>query len=450
MTDPLSIVRGLRRNACTPLLCSLLLMPAAFAQTPANTSTSPVKVEVVQLPNGSYQLQRNGEHYHVRGAGGPSRYQELADFGGNSTRTWGISQLQSKDENGKNLLDHAHDAGVSVVAGIWVQHVRNGFDYRDPASLEKQREHVRAAVREFRHHPAILIWGLGNEVEITTPGDDPAVWNELNELAKIVKEEDPTRPVMTIIAGTRESKVKGIMDHYPEIDILGVNAYGSARHVPQRLKRIGWTGPYMVTEFGPAGHWEVTKTDWGAPLEPTAEEKAKLYHDTYVALEKNTDGNYLGGYAFLWGHRQEVTPTWFSMFLETGERTPAADAMGRAWTGKWPANRAPIIDSWSVPFGTIRSAPGATFTASVQATSPNGGDLAYEWWILPERQGPSVGGDRERWLTRVEGFIAQPDSPSTTVTMPDKPGPYRLYLKVSNAHGAANTRNIPFYVQAEN
>jgi hypothetical protein len=419
---------------------------ALFAQADEQ-NLDPVRVELVQNHDGSYQLLRNGEAYNIRGAGGPGRYQELADAGGNSTRTWGVRQLRELDENGLSLLDHAHKAGISVVAGIWVHQVRHGFDYTNTESLQKQRDEIREAVREFRHHPAILIWGLGNEIAIATSGDDPAVWTELNELAKIVREEDPYRPIMTVVSGTKPARVHGVMQYAPEIDILGVNSYGGGGTVPERLNNLGWTKPFIIGEFGPRGHWEVPKTDWGAPLEPTAEQKAKLYLRTYQMLEANGGGNYLGSYAFLWGNRQEVTPTWFSMFLETGEKTPSVDYMSFAWTGEWPKDRAPIIEDWEVPFAERKVNPNEVFTVDVSAINQTSSHLEYEWWVLPEREGPSVGGDAEKWLTRLDGVILSTEGSAARLSMPAESGAYRLYLKVSNQKGGATVRNTPFFVK---
>ncbi|MCC5024095.1 MAG: hypothetical protein J6386_15485 [Candidatus Synoicihabitans palmerolidicus] len=36
-------------------------------------------------------------------------------------------------------------------------------------------------VRRYRDHPAVLMWGLGNEME--GDGTDPRVWRELETLA---------------------------------------------------------------------------------------------------------------------------------------------------------------------------------------------------------------------------------------------------------------------------
>ena len=40
---------------------------------------------------------------------------------------------------------------------------------------------------------------------------NPKVWKELEILAKIIREEDPNRPVMTVIAGTSAAKIKNLI-----------------------------------------------------------------------------------------------------------------------------------------------------------------------------------------------------------------------------------------------
>jgi hypothetical protein len=43
------------------------------------------------------------------------------------------------------------------------------------------------------------------------------------------------------------------------------------------IKAAGWTKPFAITEFGVNGFWEVGKTDWGAPYEPTSQEKGRSF-----------------------------------------------------------------------------------------------------------------------------------------------------------------------------
>jgi endo-1,4-beta-mannosidase len=51
----------------------------------------------------------------------------------------------------------------------------------------------------YRNHPALLAWGLGNEVE--GDGTNVAFWQQLDRLALLVKELDPAHPTFTAAAG---------------------------------------------------------------------------------------------------------------------------------------------------------------------------------------------------------------------------------------------------------
>src|SRR5690606_36453778 len=143
----------------------------------------PSRVTLQQDTDGAWQLQRNGEPYVIRGAGGYRGLEQLRAAGGNTLRTWGVEQL-GPDDSGAPLLDRAARLGLCVLVGLWVNHPRHGHDYGDAAMLAAQRDRIREAVRRYRDHPALLMWGLGNEME--GHGSDPRVWRELETLARIV------------------------------------------------------------------------------------------------------------------------------------------------------------------------------------------------------------------------------------------------------------------------
>ena len=62
----------------------------------------------------------------------------------------------------------------------------------------------------------------------------------------------------------------------PSLDLIGVQLYGDIEGMQGRLRDAGWTGAYVVTEWGPTGHWESPETAWGAPIEDDASRKAAL------------------------------------------------------------------------------------------------------------------------------------------------------------------------------
>ena len=121
------------------------------------------------------------------------------------------------------------------------------------------------------------------------------------------------------------------------------------------MDELGLTEPLMVTEWGTIGHWEVPSTDWQAPIELTSAAKAAHICAGYEQVIKANPGRIIGAYAFLWGQKQERTPTWYGTLMETGDRTEAADALQYIWQGVWPSNRAPNVSSIRLAGQTAQS-----------------------------------------------------------------------------------------------
>ncbi len=421
----------------------------AQAYGPAQTAgdNTPSHVEVKSLPGGRYELLVNGQPFFGKGVGGYNNLLMLKKMGGNCFRTWGIESLKEQID-GKPLLDYAQELGLKVVVGIWIGHERHGFNYKDSRQVREQREAVMDAVRKYKNHPAVLMWGLGNEMEgPISDGSQIRIWKELNTLAEMIKKEDSNHPVMTVIAGIGGDKVKNIIRYYPEIDVLGVNAYASAPGVGGGLVSQGWEKPFMLTEFGPSGHWEVGKTSWGAPLEPTSQEKAASYYSTHTRVVEEGAGRCLGTFAFLWSNKQETTSTWYGMFLPSGEKLGTVDAMSYAWTGEFPDNRSPKLSSLDSAAAEKRIRRGSTQTATVQVEDPEGDPLQYEWVVMAESTDRAVGGDHESTPPSFPNLIEKNDGATVTFRAPSKNGPYRLFVYVRDNAGGAATANFPFYVE---
>ncbi len=422
---------------------SALLAVSALTLVPVHGQS---KVTVDKTGD-QFQLLVNGKPFAIHGVGGTQRLTELRAMGGNSIRTWGIESLEQKVD-GKPLLDRAQELGLMVTAGIWLQHQRNGFNYDHQQAVNEQRERVRQAARTYKNHPALLMWGLGNEMEgPTSDGSDARVWKEVNVLAGIIKEEDPNHPVMTVIAGASGVKVKNLLQYCPNIDILGCNAYGAASGQGAAVTQQGWNRPFILTEFGPVGQWEVPKTSWGAPIEADANRKAASYYATQKMVTDDSKKICLGSYAFLWGNKQEATATWFGMFLQSGEKLPQADAMSFAWTGAWPTDRCPKLKAITTSVTEKKVGPGIDATASAEATQAGDGPLKYEWSVVEETKVASVGGDHEDAPPAHPECITGAQDKALTFKTPSKPGAYRLFLVVRNDKGGATTANVPFYVE---
>jgi hypothetical protein len=445
--------RNNRSCATIGLVLPALVLACVLTKSHAGTAEleKPSRIELQQASPSGWHLRVNGAEFPIRGAGGataPGLLEQLKTAGGNCVRTWSIDTLEAKVSGGVRFIDRAHELCLMVVPGIWIAHERHGFDYSDQAKVRQQREQVLAAIRRYKNHPAVLVWGLGNETEgPTSQAGSIPIFKEIEELARLIKQEDPNHPVMSVIA-FNSAKVENVKRYCPSLDILGVNSYGGAAGTGESLKRAGWTKPFVVTEFGVRGPWEVPATDWGAPLEPTSQEKARTYFATHRLVTEMNNGKELclGTFAFLWGWKQERTSTWFGMFLPTLEKLPQADAMTKAWTGSWPKNRCPEIQAINSAIAAKKLKPGQAVTASVDAVDPDGDQLTYHWLVVAESTATSVGGDAE---------AAPPSFPELTKNSgrecsflcPAAAGNYRLYLTVHDNKGSAATANIPFRVE---
>lgn len=406
------------------ILASLL----ALAAKPA--------VELRQTTRG-YELLRNGRPYTIKGVGGSGSLDLLAACGGNSVRTWGAEQAPA-------TLDAAQKRGLTVALGVWLGH-RSSFDYNDPAQVKRQFDAVQATILKHRSHPALLVWGLGNEME-EGGNDTPALWRAVDDLHAMAREEDPNHPAMTVVADVSQEKIDRIKRYAPHLQVLGINSYGGATSLPQRLKAYGWTKPYVLTEFGPTGPWEARKTPWGAAPEPDSGAKALWYRKSYLSAVAGNRGQCLGAYAFLWGDKQEETPTWFGMLLPTGERTQAVDEMSRFWTGKPRPNQAPRIRSFAFDLAGREVKASSEGVAKVEAADPDRDPLAYAWEVRRESSRKGYAGEGEERPGVVESPVAAMHGASVRFALPARPGPYRLYLTIRDGKGNAATANAPFAV----
>ncbi len=387
-----------------------------------------------------WELTRNGGPYFIRGAGGQGSKDLLAKLGGNSVRSWGVENLQEQ-------LDECSRCQLTMCVGIWLGHERHGFDYGDPAQVARQKEKVKEAVLRYKDHPAVLLWGLGNEMEGYGKGDNKAVWKAVNDLALLVKELDPNHPTMTVVAEIGGDRVRSIHDLCPAIDIVGINSYAGAASLAERYRQAGGTKPYILTEFGPPGPWEVGKTAWGAALEPSSSEKALSYRKAYQKAVTGARGLCLGSYAFLWGHKQEATATWFGMLLPGGERLAAADEMASLWSGKKPSNRCPRIERLAVE-GPTDVDPGSVVKATLVASDPENDPLTVRWILQADPASYKAGGDREEVPTTFPDSLLRSTSSKAEVRLPSKSGGYRLFAYVYDGQGGAAVANVPLHVKA--
>lgn len=397
----------------------------------------PVPVKVVGNV-GAYSLSVGGKPFFIKGAGGDGPKPQLKELGGNSWRTWGADDLD-------NQLAEAQKLGMKLTIGIWLGHKEHGFKYDDAAAVAKQLQTARDVIAKYRNHPALLMWGIGNEMEAGQQ-DDPKVWGAVQDIAKAAHLLDPNHPTMTVVAEIGGNKVPDINKYCPDIDIIGINSYGGAPSVFERYKKAGGVKPYVLTEFGPLGQWEVGKTPWGAALEATSTEKAAHYKESYQKAVLDAKGYCLGSYAFTWGYKQEETSTWFGMLLPGGERVGAADIMSELWTGQTPKNRCPSIEELKV-VGNPVGIPGQMLEFSLKVSDPDGDPLQVRWVLHGEATERGQGGSAEKVPPLFGQAIVSADQKHAAIRLPAIEGGYRLFAYVTDGKGGAAVGNVP--VQAK-
>lgn len=436
-----SVSRGMGGSLLALIL--MLLSLSGFAEM------NPVKVEIRQDETG-FSLYRGGQPYIIRGAGTQTieDLESLVRYGGNSIRTW-------NSENAA-LLDRAHELGLTVALCLNVMRERHGFDYDDPAAVREQFEYMRSEVLRHRNHPALLTWVIGNELNYDF--SNPRVYDAVNEISRMIHELDPNHPTTTTTAGMSKELAAVIAERAPDLDFISVQFYGGLFDLEDIVADIGFDKPLMVTEWGTIGHWEVPATEWGAPMEMNSHAKADTYLRGFNDIISPLSGQLIGNYVFLWGHKQERTPTWYGMFTPGGYRTEAVDVMRQIWTGAAPDDRAPVLDELRLNNrlvgDNVRLRSGEQYSASVKVTDEEQSRLSYSWRLMAESEAQQTGGDEEQIPEDMssliqEQFVSEQGLPAVNLEAPGAAGAYRLFVYVMDEAGGAAHANIPFYVDSE-
>ncbi len=416
------------------LLVVSILFAGVLCSSPSFGAPSIVKLSSA---NGAWRLTVNGKPFQIKGAGGQQSLRELKAVGGNSIRTWGADNLGP-------LLQRAHQLGIMVTVGIWLGHTEQGFNYNDPSQVKAQYDAARSVILKYRNSPAVLMWGIGNEMEGYGTGDNPAIWRSVEQIAAMAHRLDPNHPTMTVTAEIGGKRVEAINRYCPDIDIEGINSYAGGPTLAKRYLAAGGRKPFVVTEYGPPGQWESKKTTWGAPIELSSTQKATWYLNTN---EKTILHNplCLGGYAFAWGYKQEATATWYGMFLPDGRKLAAVDTMQKLWSGSAPEYPCPVINSLALA-GSAVAAPGATLHPVLHVRTHAAGSLHVHWVFQEDPGDTSVGGATQAVPPTFPTAIKAGSLTGATIQVPQFSGNFRIFAYVYNDHNGAAVANIPVHI----
>ncbi|WP_030157470.1 discoidin domain-containing protein [Glycomyces sp. NRRL B-16210] len=441
MRGPLT--RRARRAAAiaTAALCAaaawtVALNPAQAEEDGAGAAQAS-KVEVTGS-QGDWQLTVDGQPFTVKGlTWGPSPAEaagympELAAMGVNTLRTWGT------DDSSLALLDAAEAHDVKVMLGFWL--LPGGgpgsggcIDYTsDDAYKSEALADIVGWVETYRDHPAVLMWNVGNESVLGLqncygPDEVDAQRNAytafVNDVAVAIHAVDADHPVTSTDAWT------GAWPYYeansPDLDLLAVNAYGDVCGVQDDWAAGGYDRPYIITEAGPAGEWEVPDDANGVPDEPSDVEKAEAYTQAWECVTEH-EGVALGATLFHFGTEGDFGGVWFNL-IPGDNRRLSYYSVAEAYGGTAQANTPPVIHDLDLVFsGPIVG--GEEFTVTVDVTDSDGDALEF----IPMVNSAYINGS---WDMLLADYTVNGDG-TITITAPEILGVWKLYVWVEDGNG---------------
>ncbi|MGW5861593.1 discoidin domain-containing protein [Streptomyces sp. NPDC055239] len=435
------------RSVVVPAAAGLLV--AAALVLPAQQAHAAGSVVKVTGSQGNWQLTVDGSPYQVKGlTWGPSvadadKYMpDVKSMGVNTIRTWGT------DASSKPLFDSAAAHGIKVVAGFWLQPGGGPgsggcVNYlTDTAYKNQMLAEFPKWVDAYKDNPGVLMWNVGNEsvlgLQNCYAGDElekqrNAYTTFVNDIAKKIHAVDPNHPVTSTDAWT------GAWPYYkknaPDLDLYAVNSYNAACDIKSDWEKGGYTKPYIVTESGPAGEWEVPDDANGVPEEPTDRAKAAGYTKAWDCVTGHR-GVALGATLFHYGTEYDFGGVWFNL-LPAGQKRLSYHAVKKAYKGSTTGdNTPPVITDLAVDGDAGKVPAGAPLTLTTKVSDPDGDALSYE--VLAS----SIYIDKNKDLTPLA--VTNQGSGRLKVTAPDKPGVWKIYVKVSDGKGnvGIETRSV--------
>jgi exo-beta-1,3-glucanase (GH17 family) len=401
------------------------------AMTDPATPAGPSMVKVTGS-QGNWQLQVNGAPYQLKGltygppqAAADGYMRDLHNMGVNTIRTWGVD-----DANTPTLLNRAAQQGIKVVVGHWLN---QGADYvNDTAYKTSVKTEIVNRVNALKNNPGVLIWDVGNEVILTMqdhglPAADVearrvAYAKFVDEVAVAIHAADPNHPVTSTDAYT------GAWPYYkqyaPHLDLLAVNSYGAIGTVYNDWVAGGYTKPYIVTEAGPSGEWEVPNDVNGVPTEPTDLQKRAGYTNSWNAINAHPTVA-LGATEFHYGLENDFGGVWLNTFTG-GWRRLGYHALKQAYTGQDSPNTPPEITSMTVSNQTAVPA-GGTFTLNTAATDPQGDQIRYNLMYSDKYISGGTGLANVSFTDNGNG--------SFTVKAPEQLGVWKVYVYAFDGQG---------------
>ena len=158
----------------------------------------------------------------------------------------------------------------------------------------------------------------------------------------------------------------------------------------------------------------------------------------------------LGSYAFLWGAKQEQTPTWYGLFTKDGLATQSVDVLDNYWKNS-KRNTAPIIHSFKLngqeKTESVKVKKSDICHFSFEASDNENDELEFVFELMPESKDKKAGGDYEKAPEPISFNVIEQSNSKLSIKAPKITGAYRLFIYILDNHQNVATANIPFYVK---
>ncbi|QEM16828.1 hypothetical protein DIU38_012290 [Mucilaginibacter sp. P4] len=398
----------------------------------------------IKNENGKYSLYRNGEPFFIKGASGFTNLKRLNEAGGNTIRVWDTLNLGS-------ILDSAQAHHLAVIAGLPMPPSESIDDFYKTPKASAHVSKIAGIVNRFKHHPALLSWCVGNELAFPYKPKYNQFYTIFNDVVDMIHQDDPQHPVTTTIMSFQKKNIVNIKLR-TKIDFISFNIFGSIQTLNEDLQKFNWfwDGPFLITEWGIEGPWTAdSQNAWGLILKiPVQKRQSNIFQPMKSICRLIIPGFWVDG--ILLGQKQELTPTWFSMFDENGAETEAVQVMHYIWTGQKAPKKAPVLKYMLVDGKGARDnilfKPGITINSKVYIEDPDTTGLTFKWEIFAEDWFKPNGAFNQKKPKEIKNLIIGQSGPDLKFKVPATEGPYRLLVYVYDQKGSFATSNTPFYV----
>jgi hypothetical protein len=262
-------------------MCAVAVVLALAA--PARTAAAqpgPSVVTIKVTPDHRFGFFVNGQEQLLVGMGYNPIYRSLPvaqralnyqrDFrtlclaGVNTITGWDSDKGYDQDKFDELTLDSAYQFGIGLVMPMYLP--ADG-DYQDPNLIGSLIQGAVAKAQRFKNHPALRMWGVGNEVmSVMQPEMYPAFLQVYLNVIDLIHQIDPNHPVIY-----REAED----DFVPQLTQLlrdsgdsrpwwlyGMNIYDKdPEPLLRRWPSYGWNRPLVISEFGADGGFGATRAE---------------------------------------------------------------------------------------------------------------------------------------------------------------------------------------------